>query len=60
LGRSLDADASFPQWGSDLTATAYRCPDLPGGLVELKLNSHFRGEPITFDGRVVDYGIVPE
>ena len=57
-GRSIDADADFPDWGSDLTATAYRCPELPGGLVELTLDSHFQGKPFKFAGRVVDFKIV--
>lgn len=59
-GRSIVSAGSFPQWGSNLAAMGYRCPDLPSGLVELKLNSHFQEEPFTFDGRVVDFMIVPE
>jgi len=59
-GRSIDANGNYPDWGSDLTAIAYRCPELPGGVVELKLKSHFKGEPFIFEGRVVDYRIVPE
>jgi hypothetical protein len=58
-GRSIDAGGEYPDWGSDLTATAYRCPDLPGGLAELKLESHLQGEPFSFEGRVVDFRIVP-
>jgi hypothetical protein len=60
LGRSIDADGSYPDWGSDLTATAYRCPELPGGLAEVELESHFEGEPFKFEGRVVDFKIVGE
>jgi hypothetical protein len=58
-GRTIDADGSYPDWGSDLTATGYRCPDVPGGLIELELASHFRGEPFVFKGRVVDFKNVP-
>lgn len=58
-GRSIDADGDYPDWGSDLTATVYRCPELPGGIAELKLESHFRGELFRFEGRTVDYRIVP-
>ncbi len=60
LGRSIDADASFPQWGSDLTATVYRCAELPGGSAEIKLKSHFQGEPFAFEGRVVDFRIMSD
>jgi hypothetical protein len=59
-GLSIDADGSYPDWGSDLTAMAYRCPDVPGGLVETELLSHFEGEPFRFEGRVVDFKIVPD
>jgi hypothetical protein len=57
-GRSIDADGSFPDWGSDITATTYRCPDLPGGLVSLEIESHFQGKPFKFDGKIVDFNIV--
>jgi hypothetical protein len=59
-GRSIDAAESYPDWGSDLTATAYRCPDLPGGVVEIELESHFEREPFTFEGRMVDFKIVSD
>lgn len=59
-GRSIDAGGSYPDWGSDLTATAYRCLDLPGEVAELDLESHVQGEPFKFDGRVVDFKIVPD
>ena len=54
-GRSIDADGSYPDWGSDLTAKVYRCPDVPGGLAEIELESHFRGEPFKFRGTAVDF-----
>ena len=46
--------------GSDLTATVYRCPDLPGGLAEIQLVSHLKGEPFKFEGRIVDFKIVSD
>jgi hypothetical protein len=51
----MAAAGSYPDWGSDLTATVYRCPDLPGGLAELKIESHFQGKPFSFKGRTVDF-----
>lgn len=60
LGRTIDAGGSYPDWGSDLTATAYRCPDLPGGLVQLELESHLQGKPFKFDGKAVDFRAVRE
>ncbi len=58
-GRSIDAGGDYPDWGPDVTATEYWCTGLPGRLAELKLESHFRGEPFRFEGRTVDFGIVP-
>ncbi len=59
-GRSIDADAEFPDWGSDLTATVYRCPDIPGTLVQIALDSHFQGQSFKFEGRTIDFDIVRE
>jgi hypothetical protein len=59
-GRTLDTDGSYPDWGSDLKATVYSCPDLPGGLAEIELESHLQGETFKFKGRVVDFKIVAE
>jgi hypothetical protein len=58
-GRSIDAGGDYPDWGSDLVATVYGCPDLPGGAAELKLESHLQGELFRFAGRVTDFRIVP-
>ncbi len=58
LGRSIDADASFPEWGSELTATVYRRADLPGGIAEIKLKSRFQGKPFAFEGRAAEVRIV--
>lgn len=58
-GRSIDARGSYPDWGSDLRAKTYRCPDLPGGLAEIALDSHFKGEPFKFSGSVVDFKAAP-
>ncbi len=58
-GRSIDADGNYPEWGSDLTATMYQCPDLPGGLAEIELESHLQREPFKFTGRIEDFRIEP-
>jgi pimeloyl-ACP methyl ester carboxylesterase len=54
-GRSLEARGNYPDWGSNLMAKVYRCPDIPGGLAEIELESHFKGEPFKFTGKVVDF-----
>ncbi len=66
-GRSFDcpgwkiaAPGTYPDWGSDLHATPYRCPELPGGLAELTLESHMQGQRFKFDGTAVDFNIVAD
>jgi len=59
-GRSIESGASFPDWGAGLKATLHQCPEMPGALVQLALDSHFGGEPFKFEGRTVDFNIVRE
>ncbi len=59
-GRSIESGFGFPDWGAGLTATLYRCPDIPGAIVQLALDSHFHGEPFKFEGHAVDFDIVRE
>ncbi len=58
-GRSIRAGGNYPDWGSDLTATTYQCPDLPGGIIELHLASHLQGQPFKFSGQFEDCRIEP-
>lgn len=58
-GRSIDAPGSYPDWGSDLTATLYYSPDIPGHVAEMKIESHFKGEPFSFEGQTLDFRILP-
>ena len=59
-GRSYDAPGSYPDWGSDLTATGYRCYEVPSWMVEIRLTSHIDGDPFTYEGHLVDFKIVPD
>jgi hypothetical protein len=57
-GEHIDADGNYPDWGTQLTATAYSNKNLPGHLAAIQLESHFKGELFTFDVKMVDYKIV--
>ncbi len=57
---TADVDAEFDDWGRDPQATAYRCEDIPGGLVRLSVSSHTCTGPYEFQGEVVDYKIMPD
>lgn len=53
-GRDVQAAASFAEWGSDVRATIYSHPEVPGGTVKIDLRTHMEGRPVVFAGRVVE------
>ena len=58
-GRTVKAPGNYPDWGSDLVGRTYRSTELPGGIAELKFDSHFEGEPFSFEEHIVDFEIRP-
>jgi hypothetical protein len=54
---SIEANGSFPEWGSDIVSRMYTNRTVPGGIVKVSLKSHRGSEPFEFDGQVVQYGV---
>lgn len=56
-GREVRAADSFAEWGSDVQATVYSHPEVPGGTVKIDLRTHMEGRPVAFAGRVVETSV---
>jgi hypothetical protein len=56
-GREVQAAAAFAEWGSDVVATVYSSPEVPGGSVKTDLRTHMEGRPAAFVGRVVEMSV---
>jgi hypothetical protein len=56
-GREVQAAAAFAEWGSDVQATVYSHPEVPGGSVKIDLRTHMDGRPAAFAGRVVEMSV---
>jgi len=56
-GREVQAAAAFAEWGSDVLATVYSHPEVPGGSVRIDLRTHMEGRPAAFAGRVVEMSV---
>jgi len=56
-GREVQAAAGFVEWGSDVQATVYSNPEVPGGTVKIDLRTHMEGRPAVFAGRVVEMSV---
>jgi hypothetical protein len=56
--RSVSAPAEFHDWGSHPQATVYACEELPCGIVQIEIKTHFGRQSVAVTARVVDYHAV--
>jgi len=51
----VEIAGDFPVWGHNVKATVVSCPEIPGGIARIELNTDLDGQPIKVAGRAVDY-----
>jgi len=53
-GLEVRAQATFPEWGTNVAANVYSHAEIPGGMVSVGLRTHMQGKSVAFAGRVVE------
>jgi pimeloyl-ACP methyl ester carboxylesterase len=54
-GYQLRAPGEFPRWGTDVTATIYTHPDIPGHIARLELQTTINGQLTEFAAELVEF-----
>lgn len=57
-GRKVESMGRSSAWGDDAKGTVYTCPDVPGGMLQIDIQTKYMGSALEFSGELVDYKVV--
>ena len=53
--KTVTANGNYPTWGKNVQATVWSSPNVPGGIVQIKLTSEMDGQKTELFGKLVNF-----